>query len=245
MEGIENSKIIVLDTETTGLYAETDEILQLSMINGSGETLFSHLIKPSRRKKWDDAEKVNHISPAMVKNLKTFRFYRREIVNLLYGAELIVGYNLRFDLPFIKNACKGNSPAGYEDEARLTIALARGKVKYYDVMLMYAPVYGEWAPWFSDWKWQKLYDAAAALGYDWNNGAPHDSLNDCRATLFAFDQLVKMDLAPKWAPGGEIRDDVSAYIAEDNYNYFGGWYYKEKTLGKSHGAADPCGGAAY
>lgn len=64
--------IICLDTETTGLNHYDDEILQLSIIDGSGSILFSEYVKPVRHECWTDAEKVNHISPSMV--------YREEYV---------------------------------------------------------------------------------------------------------------------------------------------------------------------
>jgi len=38
---------IVLDTETTGLHPQSDEILQLSIIDGNGSTLWNKLYKPS------------------------------------------------------------------------------------------------------------------------------------------------------------------------------------------------------
>lgn len=62
--------IICLDTETTGLNHYDDEILQLSIIDGSGAILFSEYVKPVHHECWTDAEKVNHISPSMVKGCK-------------------------------------------------------------------------------------------------------------------------------------------------------------------------------
>ena len=63
-----DKKIIVLDTETTGLSHENDEILQLSIIDGEYNTLFGEYFKPKHTTNWDEAEKVNRISPEMVKN---------------------------------------------------------------------------------------------------------------------------------------------------------------------------------
>lgn len=48
--------IICLDTETTGLNHYDDEILQLSIIDGSGTILFSEYVKPVRHKCWTDAK---------------------------------------------------------------------------------------------------------------------------------------------------------------------------------------------
>ena len=47
--------IICLDTETTGLNHYDDEILQLSIIDGSGAILFSEYVKPVHHECWTDA----------------------------------------------------------------------------------------------------------------------------------------------------------------------------------------------
>lgn len=67
--------IICLDTETTGLNHYDDEILQLSIIDGSGAILFSEYVKPVHHECWTDAEKVNHISPSMVKGCKPLLYF--------------------------------------------------------------------------------------------------------------------------------------------------------------------------
>lgn len=87
-----NGNCIIFDTETTGLYAGEDEILQLSIISGNGDVLFNEYIKPSRRKKWDAAQKIHHISPQMVKNCKTFRHYKKQIQEIFDSVEIIIAY---------------------------------------------------------------------------------------------------------------------------------------------------------
>ena len=73
---------IVLDIETTGLNLIDDEILQLSIIAGSGETLYDSYFKPLHLTKWDAAQKINGI---------------------LKHAKTIIGYNhLNFDIPFLQ-----------------------------------------------------------------------------------------------------------------------------------------------
>lgn len=66
-------KIIVFDTETTGLNPYgNDEILQLAIIDGNGEELFNSYIKPDLRKTWAKAAEVNGITPRMVKDSPHF-----------------------------------------------------------------------------------------------------------------------------------------------------------------------------
>lgn len=81
--------IICLDTETTGLNHYDDEILQLSIIDGSGAILFSEYVKPVHHECWTDAEKVNHISPSMVKGCKPLLYYAHTIQRILENADMM------------------------------------------------------------------------------------------------------------------------------------------------------------
>lgn len=222
--------IICLDTETTGNTIK-DEILQLSIIDGNGNILFNHLIKPDSKKSWPEAEKVNHIHPYMLLNERPFSAYRLEVIDIIAEANMIVGYNLDFDLGFIRRKCKETGED--EDYQRLNKALVAASNKY-DVMLIYAPIAAEWNEYFSDFKWQNLSTCADALGYDWNadNGAPHDSLCDCRATLYCFNKLADMDLPSHWKAGGRCQDEKKARKASISYSRYGGWFYFEAFMRK-------------
>ena len=61
------SKIICIDIETTGLDRNNDEILQVSIINGKGKTLYNSYIKPDYATEWKEAEAINKISWDCVK----------------------------------------------------------------------------------------------------------------------------------------------------------------------------------
>ena len=61
------SKIICIDIETTGLDRNNDEILQVSIINGRGKTLYNSYIKPDYTTEWKEAEVINKISWDCVK----------------------------------------------------------------------------------------------------------------------------------------------------------------------------------
>ena len=58
--------VICFDTETTGLDAGgRDEILQLSIVDGTGAVLFSDYVRPEHRQRWPKAQEVNGITPDM------------------------------------------------------------------------------------------------------------------------------------------------------------------------------------
>ncbi len=166
-------RTIVIDTETTGLDSSKDEILQLSITDDRGNTLFNEYFKPIKVKDWKAAESVNGISPEMVADCKDIYHYFGMIQQILYDADIIIGYNTDFDLNFLVN-CGFEL---YED------------VETVDVMREFAPIYGEWNEDRQDYKWQKLTTCAAYYGYDWSNAAAHNSLGDCLATLFCYTKM--------------------------------------------------------
>ena len=170
-----NSKtasVIVVDTETTGLDCSVDELLQVSIISDTKEVLYNSYLKPLRTEEWKEAERVNGISPDMVKDSPTVLTECVEINNIVSQADVIIGYNTQFDLDFL-------SSVGIENE----------KAEVVDVMLDFAEVYGEWSENYGCYKWQKLTTCAEYYNYDWGEDNAHNSLSDCRATLFCYQQL--------------------------------------------------------
>lgn len=164
---------IILDTETTGLNPEEDELLQVSIINEDGETLIDQYVRPTRCTEWPDAERVNHITPEMVRNCPTIHDMdvSMQISRILEGADKIIGYNTQFDIRFL-------IAAGYDVPVVDTV----------DVMREFAEVYGDYREEISGYKWQKLTTAAAYYGYEWPIDA-HNSLGDCLATLYIYHHM--------------------------------------------------------
>lgn len=60
----------------------------------------------------------------------------------------------------------------------------------YDVMEHFAPVYDERNSNFENYKWQKLTTCAGYFGYEFN---AHDSLEDVKATLYAYRKLIELE----------------------------------------------------
>lgn len=173
---MEKSKILCLDVETTGLYPAFDEILQLSIIDGNGEVLFNQYICPKEHTEWEEAEQVNGISPLTVAGESTIDGYIPVLEQILSKAELLVGYNiLKFDLWFLH--CAGvNLPE---------------EVEVFDVMLEFAPIFGEWNSYHRDYTWQKLSNCARYYNYPDNEEKYHNSLFDVRATLHCFYAMLQ------------------------------------------------------
>lgn len=160
--GLDSSKIIVIDTETTGLKAGNDEVLSLSILDGDGNVLFNDLIKPARRKRWPKAAEINGITWNDVKDKPTLAERRAEIVPLFERASLVVGYNVKFDLGMLE----GNG-------------LVLPEKNIYDVM--------EWHAIRNGGRRVKLVQCASEYGYEF---VPHSALEDTKATLHCLKAMV-------------------------------------------------------
>ena len=171
---VPKDKILCFDVETTGLSREEDEILQLSIVDGTGKTVFNEYIKPTRHESWAGAEAIHGISPSDVVDKPTIEEYRDTLNDIFKDVQLLVGYNnIYFDNAFLK-------------EAGIQIP---EDAKMYDVMLKFAPIYGEWNEMRQDYKWQKLAKCAEYYGFH-GDGQFHDSLEDVRATLHCFNSMI-------------------------------------------------------
>lgn len=177
MSTLKENEIIIVDTETTGLDSVTDELLQVSIIDSQGNTLFNSYIKPLFTENWDGAMAVNHITPEMVANAPNIFEVKQEINRILNSANIIVGYNTNLDLSFL-------SAVGIENSNAIIV----------DVMILFAEIYGEWSEIHNDYKWQKLTKCAEYYCYDWSSETAHDSLADCKATLYCYKKIQEQKM---------------------------------------------------
>lgn len=174
------SASITLDTETTGLSPDDGaEILQLSIINQDSEVLFNEYFKPLFASSWERAMAVNHITPEMVADKPYIYDKLPEIIAILQGTDCVIGYNTHFDLSMLA-----------------AVGVKRPKeTPVVDVMEDFAPIYGEYNERYGSYKWQKLTVCADYYGYDWGNDTAHDSLADCRATLYCYQKMQELPFA--------------------------------------------------
>lgn len=100
--------IVCFDTETTGFDKEFDELLQITIVDEKCNVLFESYIKPTTRKSWINAEKVNRISYDMVKDAPSAREIAPQIKEIFDKADKIVGYNVGFDVGFVETKCRFN-----------------------------------------------------------------------------------------------------------------------------------------
>ena len=179
---LKTPKRVVLDTETTGL-TEHDELLQVSILDAdTGDVLFNSYIKPCISVEWPEAQAINGIAPTKVQDAP-YIFEMLVTLNAIFrDVEEVIGYSTDFDMGFLE---------------RFGVQFS-GNVICHDVKETFAVVNGEYNEKYGDFKWKKLTYCAETLGYDWGEDTAHDSLADCKATLFCYNELQKKEYVAKY-----------------------------------------------
>jgi DNA polymerase-3 subunit epsilon len=99
--GMERKKVLFFDLELTGVYNH-DEILSVSIVDGTGEIIMDTVIRPIHKKKWKRTEKIHGITPEMVVDAPTLEEMTPRIKELFDNAENIIAYGISTDYSHIK-----------------------------------------------------------------------------------------------------------------------------------------------
>lgn len=166
--------IATIDFETTGLKAGEDEVLQVSIIDENYNVLLNAYCRPNNKDSWEDAQAVHGITPLMVANELPFERYVPTVLDILNKADKVIAYNAAFEDSYLK-------AYGIEVDTE----------KWIDPMIMFAEIYGEWNERKGSYKWQSLTKCATYYGYEFK---AHDSLEDVKATLYAYKKMCKKEI---------------------------------------------------
>jgi DNA polymerase III epsilon subunit-like protein len=156
-----NDKIVILDSETTGLYGE---IIELAIIDLEGNVLFNSLFYPKSEIE-PGALAVHGITKEMLEGQPTWPDKWPEIESILYAARLVLIYNADFDIARISTTNRV-----HRIEERVTY-------RPECLMELYARWYGDWNSYHRSYRWQKL-------------GGGHSALEDCQAALRKLQQMA-------------------------------------------------------
>ncbi len=167
---IESTEYLYVDTETTGLDVN-DELLCVSVLDNDGKLIYHSLVRPLHKTSWEAAQKINGISPDMVKNAPEPETVISELAELFRGKHL-VAYNMNFDARFLKHAVSSAASLhccmlAFAEFKKIPDKKHGGK-----------------------WKWHRLVNAVSSVNSDFSFNA-HDSREDCRATREVWMNIMK------------------------------------------------------
>ncbi len=164
--------LVVLDVETTGTSSLYDEIIQLSILGGDGEVLFNKNFKPFYHIDYPEASYINGLYYSALESCDYIFDSIKVINSILQSADKIVGFNVTFDLEFIK-----------------MLGINVDAIPTSDVMIDFAEMYGEEDEYHGGYRWKSLSFCANFFQFKY---VAHDSLEDCKATLYCYKELKKL-----------------------------------------------------
>jgi len=165
-------KTLFFDLELTGVY-DHDEILSISVTDGTGKILMDTLVRPTHKRKWRETEKIHGITPEMVVDAPFLKDLTPEIKRLFAGADAIIAYGIATDYSHIKYI--------YETEAERQ--KLRRKTKC--AAIEYNRYVQEHHPELTH---LSLTDAMETLGLSWD-GVAHTSIADTIACAKVWEAL--------------------------------------------------------
>lgn len=159
------SSFVVLDFETTGLYAGHDQIIEVGAVKFNIDDpenikAFGCLIKPKGRRITKSITEITGITPEMVKQNGQDHDAVISELHQFIGGLTVVAYNAPFDMRFLK--CSYDK-LGFPMPNQVICALERARES------------------FPDLENHKLATVAESLGID-SSGA-HRAIDDCMMTL--------------------------------------------------------------
>ena len=186
-------RILIFDTETSGLNPQWNVILQLSyqIVDSDSwatqKTVNHYFAWPEDKARVSqEAINVNGLTEEVLMNkrLSNRKTALEEFVTDKDSCELLVAHNLEFDKKFILASCR-------EEGVKYANS---GWGQSYDTMKRTTNYCQLPKDWGSGYKWPKLTELADCLDVDYSQIALHDSSGDVELTKQCFRKIVKQRL---------------------------------------------------
>jgi DNA polymerase III epsilon subunit-like protein len=152
-------RLLYLDTETTGISAQANAIVEVAIVDDLGHALLNTLVNPGRPIP-SEAAAIHGITDAMVRDAPALAELWPQIQGFAASAHVVI-YNADFDRKFF--------PDRLASASRISCA-----------MLEFARHYGEKDPYRGTYRWKNLEFAARHVRHRWT-GAKHRALADALA----------------------------------------------------------------
>ena len=98
---MKRDRVLFFDLELTGVY-DHDEILSISITDGNGQIVMDTLVKPVKKRKWKQTEKIHGITPDMVTDAPTLAELTPRIKEIFAAADVLIAYGVSTDYSHIK-----------------------------------------------------------------------------------------------------------------------------------------------
>lgn len=170
--GMKRERVLFFDLELTGVY-DHDEILSISITDGTGRVIMDTLVKPVRKKKWKQTEKIHGITPEMVQDAPTLEELTPAIKEIFAAADILVAYGISTDYSHIKYI--------YETEAEREELHKKTRCASIEFVRFQSEHY-------PDLVHASLGDAMALLEIEWD-GVAHTSIADTIGCAKVWEKL--------------------------------------------------------
>ncbi len=164
---------IYLDTETTGL-EDTDEIIEIAIVNANGIGIYNSFIKPSKTIP-EESTRIHNITNEMVQTSPTWPEAWPEIKEILLGHPIGM-YNAPFDIRMI------------EQTLRIYQIPLKEKLNAFDILKIYSDFRGVWDHRRRAMRRFRLEAAGQELGIPIPNS--HRALDDTLLTRAVFHSIA-------------------------------------------------------
>lgn len=168
-------EFVIFDTETTG-FEQSDEIVQIGVVDQAGEVVLERLIKPTQP---ISNSQYHGLTDDLVKDAPGFPAVYEQI-NAALSGKTVLAYNAEYDIRMLNQVCQRHG---------LNPILFSGGC----VMEQYAQFNGEWNAYHGNYRWKKLREALAAFGLKHEDFGTkeHDACTDARATLAVLKKMAE------------------------------------------------------
>ena len=169
---MKRERVLFFDLELTGVYHH-DEILSVSITDGTGRIIMDTLVRPIHKKKWKQTEKIHGITPEMVTESPTLEELKPRIREIFDNADVLIAYGISTDYSHIKYI--------YETEAEREALHKKARCAANEFVRFQSEHY-------PDEVHASLSDAMERLGIAWD-GVAHTSIADTIGCAKVWEKL--------------------------------------------------------
>lgn len=169
---MKREKVLFFDLELTGVY-DHDEIISISVADGTGRILMNTLVRPAHTKKWKRTERIHGITPEMVTDAPLLTQLTPQIKELFEAADVLIAYGISTDFSHIKYIYETE-----EERSALRKKTRCAAAEFVRYLQEHHP----------DLSHTSLSDAMECLGVEWD-GVAHTSIADTVGCAKVWEKL--------------------------------------------------------